>query len=132
MTNKMNNISDKIYESTDNGLDIIKYYYPQAFDSVGKPNKAFKLRDETAPSAYLKQIKGIWRVTDFGEDQHARSPIDIVMREENVSSTRRYPYLSIVTILITAWIAASTRPISSAGRPRMMSRTDSSITKSSR
>lgn len=80
----MNNISDKIYESTDNGLDIIKYYYPQAFDSVGKPNKAFKLRDETAPSAYLKQIKGIWRVTDFGEDQHARSPIDIVMREENV------------------------------------------------
>lgn len=84
MTNKMDNISGKIYEATDNGIDIIKYYYPQAFDSVGKPNKAFKLRNETAPSAYLKQIKGIWRVTDFGEDQHARSPIDIVMREENV------------------------------------------------
>lgn len=80
----MDRISDKIFDATNNGLDIILYYYPQAADSVRNPSKAFKLRDETAPSAHLKQIKGIWRVTDFGEDQHARSGIDVVMKEENV------------------------------------------------
>ena len=80
----MDKISDKIFDATDAGLDIILYYYPQAADSVKNPSKAFKLRDETSPSAHLKKINGVWRVTDFGEDMHARTPIDIVMREENV------------------------------------------------
>ncbi|MBR3699201.1 MAG: hypothetical protein IKM85_06710 [Bacteroidales bacterium] len=74
----------KIYDATNGGLDIILHYYPQAADSVDKPNKGFSLREETAPSAFLKRIKGVWRVTDFGEENKARSPIDVVMREENV------------------------------------------------
>lgn len=79
----MEKISDKIYAATDNGLDIIKYYYPQAFEN-GNPKKAFKIRDEDAPSAYIKQFKGLWFVTDFGESQNAMSAIDVVMKEENV------------------------------------------------
>lgn len=78
----MNNILEKIYDATNSGLDIILHYYPQAADSVDRPQRGFKIREESAPSAYLKQIKGIWRVTDFGEDNHAQSPIDIVMKEE--------------------------------------------------
>lgn len=74
----------KIYDATNCGLDIILHYYPQAADSVDKPNKGFSLREETAPSAFLKKIKGVWRVTDFGEENKARSPIDVVMKEENV------------------------------------------------
>ena len=78
------NILEKIYEATNAGLDIILHYYPQAADSVDRPNRAFSLRNETAPSAYLKKIKGIWRVTDFGVEDHAWSPIDVAMREEGV------------------------------------------------
>lgn len=74
----------KIYDATNGGLDIILHYYPQAADSVDKPNRGFSIRDETAPSAYLKRIKGVWRVTDFGDSDRARSPIDVVMKEENV------------------------------------------------
>lgn len=74
----------KIYDATNAGLDIILHYYPQAADSVDKPNRGFSIRQETAPSAYLKLLKGVWRVTDFGDSDHARSPIDVVMKEENV------------------------------------------------
>lgn len=74
----------RIYDATNGGLDIILHYYPQAADSVDRPNKGFSLREETAPSAFLKRIKGVWRVTDFGEENKARSPIDVVMKEENV------------------------------------------------
>ena len=74
-----------IYTATNDGLDIILHYYPQAEKSVRKPSQAFKLREESTPSAYLKKIGTCWRVTDFGESQTAQSPIDICMREENVS-----------------------------------------------
>ena len=75
----------KIYAATNDGLDIILYYYPQAEKSVGKANLPFKIREESAPSAYLKKIGDCWRVTDFGDDQIAHKPIDICIREENVS-----------------------------------------------
>ncbi len=78
------NILQRIYDATNGGLDIILHYYPQAADSVDKPNRGFSIREETAPSAYLKKLKGVWRVTDFGDSDHARSPIDVVMKEENV------------------------------------------------
>lgn len=77
-------ILQKIYDATDNGLNIILSYYPQALDNNGTPRKCFSIRKESAPSAYMKQIKGVWRVTDFGDSNHALSPIDIVMKEENV------------------------------------------------
>lgn len=80
----MKDILGEIYRATNDGLDIILSYYPQAGDSVDRPNKGFSIRQESAPSAYLKKIKGVWRVTDFGDSDHARSPIDIVMKEENV------------------------------------------------
>lgn len=80
----MNDLISKIYNATNSGLDIILSYYPQAADSVDRANKGFSIRKETAPSAFLKKIKGIWRVTDFGDTDHAMSPIDVVMKEENM------------------------------------------------
>ena len=80
----MKDILGEIYRATNDGLDIILSYYPQAADSVDRPNKGFSIRRESAPSAYLKKIKGVWRVTDFGDSDHARSPIDIVMKEDGV------------------------------------------------
>lgn len=72
---------EKLYEATNGGLDIILDIYPQAKDCVGVKNKHFKIRDEKTPSACLRQVNGIWKVTDFGGDGRAESPIDIYMRE---------------------------------------------------
>jgi len=74
----------RIYEATNGGLDIILAYYPQAADSVDRPNRGFSIRNESAPSAFLKKIKGVWRVTDFGDSDRARSPIDVAMKEESI------------------------------------------------
>lgn len=74
-----------IYDKTSNGLDIILYFYPQAREVVDKKNTPFKIRDsDDTPSAFVKEIKGIWRVTDFGQSDTALSPIDICMQEKGL------------------------------------------------
>ena len=72
---------EQVYEATHGGLDIILDLYPQAKDCVGVKNKHFAIRDEKTPSACLRQVNGIWKVTDFGGEGRAESPIDLFMRE---------------------------------------------------
>lgn len=67
-----------IYAATNDGLDIIMYYYPQALK-----DKKFSIREERTPSATMKKLKDVWRVTDFGDEGTALSPVDIVMKEEH-------------------------------------------------
>jgi hypothetical protein len=76
---------DDIYNATNEGLDIILDYYPQAKDCTdGK--KKFKIRtNEITPSASLKKIKDLWRVTDFGGEGVALSGIDVCMKEESIN-----------------------------------------------
>ncbi len=76
---------NRILETTDGGKDIILYYYPQADAAFSGRNRFFKLRDEKTASAAVKKIGNQWKVTDFGDDQHAKSCFDICMKEENVS-----------------------------------------------
>ncbi|MBR6905025.1 MAG: hypothetical protein IKN32_09260 [Bacteroidales bacterium] len=77
-----NELLDKIYAATNNGLDIILWYYPQA-QGCDRPNKYFKIRsEERTASAKIKVINGVWRVTDFGDEGHAMSPINVCMKEE--------------------------------------------------
>ena len=79
-----NNILQQIYDVTHQGLDIVLHYYPQAHGCDQK-NKFFKLRgDEKTASAAMKIIKGVWRVTDFGDEGTAMTPIEICMREERI------------------------------------------------
>lgn len=75
-----------IFEATNGGLDIILQYYPNAQESVDRPNKKFKIRgNEKTASASIKRLSdGVWVVTDFGDDQKPRNAIQIVMLEENV------------------------------------------------
>ena len=77
-----NDLLQKIYDATDNGFDILKWYYPQAFDNEGRLKKTFKIRPERTASASMKLINGVWRVTDFGDDQKALPPINVCMKEE--------------------------------------------------
>ncbi len=69
---------EKLYEVTNSGLDIIKFYFPNA-----KENGHFKIREEKTPSVSLKISKGVWLLIDFGDDAKPKSPIDICMEIEN-------------------------------------------------
>ena len=72
----------KIYDATDNGLDIILYYYPQAKGPDGNLRKTFKIRPERTASASVVMIHGVWRVTDFGDTGKALQPVNVCMKEE--------------------------------------------------
>ena len=75
-----------IYAASHDGLDIILYYYPQAEGCVAEPKKKFKRRmDEDDASACLKKYGDCYKVTDFGDQGTAMSPIDVCMYEENVN-----------------------------------------------
>lgn len=75
-----------IYAASNDGLDIILYYYPQAEGCVTEPKKKFKRRlDEDDASACLKKYGDCYKVTDFGDQGTAMSPIDVCMYEENVN-----------------------------------------------
>lgn len=76
--------SNDILAKSNDGLDIILYYYPQARDSAENPKKPFSLRGEKTPSAFLKKFGNQWKVTDFGDDAQARSAFDITMAEEGI------------------------------------------------
>jgi hypothetical protein len=74
-----------IYNATNEGLNIILYFYPQAAGVIDKGNKAFATREsDKTPSTYIKKIKGVWRLTDFGESDESKTPIDIIMSELNL------------------------------------------------
>lgn len=80
---------EDIYAATNRGLDIILDYYPQAAECVDN-KKHFKRRlSEDDASACLKLFKTpdggeIYKVTDFGDQGHAMSPVDIVMHEDGI------------------------------------------------
>jgi len=77
---------DQILASTDGGLDILLWIYPDARETVGKANKKFKVREnEKTPSATLKKLNdGNWVVTDFGGDAKPKNGIQAFVDERQV------------------------------------------------
>lgn len=80
---------EKLYQHTDDGLDIVLHYFPEARESVGNEKRAFRAfrPNEKTPSARLYPPKAgvnqsCWRVADYGDDNEKLSPIDIVRRIE--------------------------------------------------
>lgn len=90
---------ETLYRATNEGLDIILHYYPQAREVVGTKNK-FRVRpSDKTPSACLylchtQSGEGVWKVTDFGEEGHAQSPLDICMKEEGIDR----PYEAVLKL----------------------------------
>lgn len=90
---------ENLYRATNEGLDIILHYYPQAREVVGTKNK-FRVRpSDKTPSACLylchtQSGEGVWKVTDFGEEGHAQSPLDICMKEEGIDR----PYEAVLKL----------------------------------
>lgn len=84
----------KLYEATHQGLDIIKWMYPQA-----EEGKKFRIRTsgDSDPLAMLHKWKidkygEIWGVTDFGDDGW-NSPIDLYMKYTNRGKAQFYEAL---------------------------------------
>lgn len=80
---------EDIWQATDFGRLVIQDIYPQAgqaFESGGRRN--FKIRpDDKNPScAVFKNQEGIWMIQDKGgSDSRARTAIQLVMAEKNLS-----------------------------------------------
>lgn len=73
-------ISSKILDLSDGGLDIIMELFPQA-----KVNKEFKIRDERTPSVRLKKLgDGNWVLTDFGGDGISKNAIQLYAEEKRL------------------------------------------------
>lgn len=71
-----------IFKATNGGLEIILRLYPDAALALEKTNAKFKIRStEKTASASLKDVDGIFYVTDFGGDSKARNGIDCWMKE---------------------------------------------------
>ncbi|CCH00281.1 hypothetical protein FAES_2272 [Fibrella aestuarina BUZ 2] len=81
----MTNITPQhVYDATGGGLDIILAYYPQAEACVHSRSKKFSIRDERTPSCTISEYNGVWYVKDYGSSKRSMSPIDVVMREEQI------------------------------------------------
>lgn len=76
-----------IYKASHDGLDIILDYYPQAADCVDTKKKFKRRLDEDDASACIRKYNDCYKVTDFGDQGQAMSPIDICMYEENCNFT---------------------------------------------
>lgn len=86
---------EDIYSKTNNGLDVIFHFYPQAKEVHQDRNKPFKVRSsDDTPSSFLKEVKGVWKVIDFGDEGRAISPIDICMREMDMKFSEAIHYLA--------------------------------------
>lgn len=79
-------MKQKILAATNNGLDVLLYYFPQAREVVEGRAKMFKMREqERTASASIKLLNGSWVVTDFGDSGTAKSCFDVVMEREGVN-----------------------------------------------
>lgn len=74
-----------LLDHTDNGLDIIDFYYPGAKEAAKRKIK-FKLRDEGDASASVTKHKnGRYYVKDFGDSRKAMDGIEVAMYEEGLN-----------------------------------------------
>ncbi len=74
-----------IYQNTNNGLDIFRYYFIFLSEDYAITKKKFRLRDEKDASASIRLYNGCYRIIDFGDDSKEFTPIDFVMKEENLN-----------------------------------------------
>lgn len=84
----------EIIEQTNNGLDIILFYYPDARQGLDRKDKKFKIRDEKTASASIRFHNGEYKVTDFGGDQKERNAIGVCMLETNKTFAEACQYLA--------------------------------------
>jgi len=77
---------DEIFQATDGGLEVIRFYITDIDSFIGSTNKKFTIRDEKTPSCSIKKLSdGNYVVTDFGDDGTPMNAIGLVQKMENCS-----------------------------------------------
>jgi hypothetical protein len=96
----------EIYKETDDGYRIFTYYFGND-PKLKDPRHFFKLRNEKSASAKLSYYKGLWRVTDFGNQSeiNGMSAIDFVMHRQSLSFADAIKY--ITEVILHRTLAAS-------------------------
>ncbi len=85
---------EEIFQATNNGLDIILSYYPDAEKCVSNSTKKFKMRDEKTASASIKLKDNVWLINDFGDGAKPMNAINLVMYEENLGYKEALNYIA--------------------------------------
>ena len=87
----------KIYAASQDGLDIILQYYPDAEKCISRPGHKFKVREnEKTASASIKRSNksGLWIITDFGDDMKGKNAIDLTMEIERLEFPKALNFLA--------------------------------------
>lgn len=74
-------IKSSILDQTNGGIDVFEHYLP----IPSNRKKKFKIREEKTPSASIKEIAGVWILTDFGSGEKSMNCFDFVMNRDNSS-----------------------------------------------
>lgn len=75
---------DDLFQKTEGGLDIIRYYVPE-IDECLRTKKKFKLHEEETPSSSIKKMSdGNYVVADFGDGGRWMNGIALVQDKEKV------------------------------------------------
>ena len=75
---------EDIFQKTEGGLDIIRYYVPE-IDECLRTKKKFKLHEEETPSSSIKKMSdGNYVVADFGDGGRWMNGIALVQDKEKV------------------------------------------------
>ena len=90
---------DKIYQETDGGKDIFRYYY-RDYDFGKRPPMKIKVRDEKTASVQITYYQGYWRITDFGNQDEVNSlkGVAFVMYMENLNYYEALKFVEEVII----------------------------------
>jgi hypothetical protein len=95
----------ELYKESDDGFTIFAHYFGN--DPKLKDHRHFfKVRDEKSASAKLSYYKGLWRITDFGNqgEINGMTAINFVMYRQNLPFADAVRY--IVEVILNRRIAA--------------------------
>ncbi len=107
--------AEQLYQATDNGLDIITLHFPEA-RRCAETKGHFKYRpNERTPSASVRLYsttggQKVWKVTDFGGEGVALSPIDVHMEANNFNFVEALLDLAAIFNVADSSVRPENRP----------------------
>ncbi|MDE6027901.1 MAG: hypothetical protein K2G23_07515, partial [Muribaculaceae bacterium] len=107
--------ADQLYQATNNGLDIIALHFPEA-PRCAETKAHFRYRpSERTPSASIRLYSSpsgqqVWKVTDFGGEGTALSPIDIHMEANNFNFVEALLDLAVIFNISDSSVRPENRP----------------------
>jgi hypothetical protein len=100
----------ELWKDSEDGFTVFSYYFGHD-PKLRDPRHHFKIRPEKTASAKLSYFKGLWRITDFGNqgEINGMSAIDFVIYRENLIFADAVKYIWEV-ILHRSIVADNFRP----------------------